>query len=159
MGGYLFIKILVVLIIIGARFAIKAARNSSSNQPFTPPQNPYQQQKNQPLNQFGLPQQPYSGQQQNPSTDPFGISQQNNQQPNQQFGNIGNAPQPNLYNESNYAHKQRITTSAEFYCMYCGKKFQSAQALKMDTCFRHPDTSILQKHVLYQGPGRPELKF
>ena len=47
-----------------------------------------------------------------------------------------------------------------YYCKYCGKKFQSVAALKMDTCFKHPKADQgLQKHELYTGMGRPNVGF
>ncbi|MEO5643998.1 MAG: hypothetical protein ABIQ40_20470 [Bacteroidia bacterium] len=52
------------------------------------------------------------------------------------------------------------TGSQNYYCMYCGKKFQSIAALKMDTCFKHPKSDKgLQKHVLYNGAGKPNIGF
>ncbi|MDQ3112415.1 MAG: hypothetical protein M3R17_21240 [Bacteroidota bacterium] len=50
--------------------------------------------------------------------------------------------------------------SQSYYCMYCGKKFQSTAALKMDTCFKHPKSDQgLQKHVMYTGAGKPNIGF
>lgn len=50
--------------------------------------------------------------------------------------------------------------SQSYYCKYCGKKFQTTAALKMDTCFKHPKSDQgLQKHVLYSGAGKPNIGF
>ncbi len=50
--------------------------------------------------------------------------------------------------------------SQSYYCMYCGKKFQTINTLKMDTCFKHPKSDRgLQKHVLYTGAGKPNIGF
>lgn len=84
-----------------------------------------------------------------PPQNPF----QNPSQPNYQntftspanFNPAGNNPPPQ---------------QPAYYCMYCGKKFQTAKALLMDTCFKHPNSEAgLQKHVLYRGPGKPNIGF
>src|ERR1044072_4916847 len=72
---------------------------------------------------------------QNPFQNPAQPNYQNTLTPPANFNPAGNNPPPQ---------------QPAYYCMYCGKKFQTAKALLMDTCFKHPNSEAgLQKHVLY----------
>lgn len=131
MTGYLALKIIIIVVAIAIRYGIKAARNSNPK-PFVPPpppSNPAQGGYQQPQNPSGSNQNP-------PSFD-------------------HNPSHPPAYSPSS----QSSTGADAYYCRFCGKKFSSVKALQMDTCFRHPDTSMLRKHELYTGPGKPNLAF
>jgi hypothetical protein len=79
------------------------------------------------------------------------------------------APTSNAFDEeqSSFSNMSTRNTNSNmgagaqsYYCMYCGKKFQSISALKMDTCFKHPKADQgLQKHVVYTGAGKPNIGF
>lgn len=129
MGNYLALKIIIVVVAIAIRYGIKAARNSNSKTFVPPPNNPMQGNYQQPQNPSGSNQNP-------PSFD-------------------HNPSHPPAYSPSS----QSSTGADAYYCRFCGKKFTSVKALQMDTCFRHPDTSMLRKHELYTGPGKPNLAF
>ena len=146
------IKIFIILAFVIIRFAVKAARSKSSSPPpfRSTPQPPAPNMKQPP------PYIPPTSQQQNPfqQSNPFqtptpppftGTS-------GDAFENFGAKPPSTKSNMSQ--------GNDAYYCKYCGKKFQSVAALKMDTCFKHPKSDAgLQKHELYTGIGRPNVGF
>lgn len=68
------------------------------------------------------------------------------------------SPVPNMSSRNTNSNMSPNVQS--YYCMYCGKRFQSTAALRMDTCFKHPKADQgLQKHVLYTGMGKPNIAF
>lgn len=40
---------------------------------------------------------------------------------------------------------------ANYYCEYCGSKFNNVRTLTAQSCIRHPDGPIKGKHKLYEG--------
>ena len=48
------------------------------------------------------------------------------------------------------------TNSRSYYCVYCGKKFNSVQALTMAYCTLHPAGSLKGKHKLYEGTEKSQ---
>src|ERR1051325_6685810 len=135
MGTYLAVKLVLILVFVVVGIIARVAKGSGS----TPAnQNRNYSQPNQvpfpPANNPIIPNPP----QVPTSGDPF-------------EQNMFSTPQTN-YNPS--------SAPQEFYCMYCGKKFGSVEALMRDTCFSHPNAGAgLQKHVLYQGAGKPNTGF
>jgi hypothetical protein len=113
---------------------------------------PYFPPAGQQQNPFGQEQNPFSFKE---STNPFPST--NNPPPfgekmDDAFTNFGAKPPSTKSNMSQ--------GNDAYYCKYCGKKFQSVAALKMDTCFKHPRADQgLQKHELYTGMGRPNVGF
>lgn len=45
---------------------------------------------------------------------------------------------------------------ANFYCEYCGAKYQSVQILTGAPCYRHPAGCNKGKHKLYEGSEKPQ---
>lgn len=45
---------------------------------------------------------------------------------------------------------------ANYYCEYCGVKYQSIQALAATTCGKHPNGSHKGRHKLYEGGEKSE---
>jgi hypothetical protein len=144
------IKIIVAVVFLAFYLIKKAAKGNTAPTKFQqPPQNtsnPFQQNPNTNQNPF----------QQNPAV---------NQNPFQQSPPPIQNPflqQPDAFSQPS----TRNTTSnmgvgsQSFYCRFCGKKFSSVENLQRDTCFKHPNSDQgLQKHVLYQGVGRPNVGF
>lgn len=151
------IYIIILVIFLVVRLIMKVAKTTSNtppprqnpnNQPMKqpPPYVPPSQQKMDDLNDF-LKTQDSSFHQRpnifNTSPPPFNGTQ---------------SPVPNM--PSRNTNSNMGAGSQSYYCMYCGKKFQSTAALRMDTCFKHPKSDQgLQKHVLYTGMGKPNIGF
>lgn len=139
LGSYLLIKLLVIIVILVVRFAVKAGRKNSSSSYVPPPNTNYN----------------YNNQQQN-YNQPYGNYPPANGYPQ-------NTPQQNGYAQHPQGYQQMPDYTSytppvsAVYCKYCGKQFQNANALRADTCFRHPDTSTLQKHEVFEGPGAPNV--
>jgi hypothetical protein len=128
------------------------------NNPFqqnTPSQNPFQQNVP-PANQFPQADNPFMP---NPPTIPSNPFQQN--QSSQGVDTFFDDNKDAFSQASTRNTNSNMGAGAQsFYCMYCGKKFQSVDALSRDTCFKHPKADMgLQKHVLYRGAGRPNVGF
>jgi hypothetical protein len=150
MATYLVVKIVLILLFALIGIIARIAKSKP-----TPPQqnysNPYNQNQN-PYQQTPPPiQNPFQQfpQNQNPTTNETDI--------NSLFDERSNS----FSNTSTRNTNSNMGVGAEsFYCMYCGKKFASRDALTKDTCFKHPNSAVgLQKHVLYQGTGRPTVGF
>lgn len=45
---------------------------------------------------------------------------------------------------------------ANFYCEYCGTKFNSATSLASSSCQRHPNGANKGKHKLYEGTEKSQ---
>ncbi|CAN5192413.1 hypothetical protein BH09BAC5_BH09BAC5_06330 [soil metagenome] len=148
------IKIFAIVAILVIRLIIMAARKKNAANATAKPQPNYNKaQMKQPppftqpssnTNPFQSTNNPFTNTPTPPSfTDPFDEKQD-------AFSNI-----PKHNTTSNMG-----VGSQNYYCMYCGKKFQTVAALKMDTCFKHPKSDQgLQKHVLYTGAGKPNIGF
>lgn len=171
-GVYVFI-VLAALVI---RFIIKIAKEK----PATPPYRPNQQQYNTPTMKQPPPFVPPSQQTSTDFSNLFEEQKSSYQQPTSpppfsstdelasEFNKLFNKPNTSQSPfDDTYANMPSRNTqsnmgagSQSYYCMYCGKKFQSTAALKMDTCFKHPKSDQgLQKHVMYMGAGRPNIGF
>ncbi len=62
-----------------------------------------------------------------------------------------------LKNPSSNQKNQNIkATSRNYYCVYCGAKFNSVQALTMANCNRHPAGGFKGKHKLYEGTEKTQ---
>jgi len=164
MRSGIYIVVLIVFVVI--RLIIKLAKNNNSTPTYKP---------NQPYNNPGSMKQPPPyvppGQQQDMNINDF----LKTQKPSfHQGANIFNTSPPpfnnpfteqqdafsNIPNHSTNTKSNMGAGSQNYYCMYCGKKFQSVASLKMDTCFKHPKADQgLQKHVLYTGMGKPNIGF
>lgn len=166
MQGAWIIKIAIVVFFLLIHFLIKAAKAKALKAgPPPPPQqnfnNPFQQTPPANQNPFQQQQNPFQ-QQQNPFQ-----QQQNPFQQNQ--SNSGSSQDGNFFDNNKDAFSQASTRndnsnmgagSQSFYCRYCGKKFSSVDMLSKDTCFKHPKSDQgLQKHVIFQGAGRPNVGF
>jgi hypothetical protein len=162
------IYIAVVVIVLVIRLIIKLAKNTSTPPSYKP---------NQPYNNPPMKQPPpYVRPSTTSSADDF-LSLFDEQKPTYQqqnpFTNSPPSPPPfnnpfteqqdafsNIPNHSINTKSNMGAGNQSYYCMYCGKKFQSVAALKMDTCFKHPKSDQgLQKHVLYTGMGKPNIGF
>jgi hypothetical protein len=155
----IYIVILVIFLIV--RLIIKVAKTANNPPPPRQNPNPY---NNPPMKQPP----PYVPPSQQPTTDfstLFEEQKSSYQSPNPFTNPVSpppfNATQDSFSNiPSRNTHSNMGAGSQSYYCMYCGKKFQSIAALKMDTCFRHPKADQgLQKHVLYTGMGKPNIGF
>jgi hypothetical protein len=175
-GVYVFI-VLAALVI---RFIIKIAKEK----PSTPPYRPNQQQYNTPSMKQPPPFVPPSQQTSTDFSNLFEEQKSSYKQPTSStppsfdvdevfssFSNLmdkqKNSPPPYNNEQDSFSNMPSRNTnsnmgagSQSYYCMYCGKKFQTTAALKMDTCFKHPKSDQgLQKHVMYMGAGRPNIGF
>ena len=45
---------------------------------------------------------------------------------------------------------------ANYYCEYCGTKYDSVRTLTTLSCYRHPDGANRGKHKLYEGSEKAE---
>jgi hypothetical protein len=161
MRSGLYIVIIIVFVVI--RLIMKLSKTNSTTN-YKP---------NQPYNNPGTMKQPppYVPQQPGMTMDDF----LKTQKPSfRESANIFNTSPPpfnnpftqeqdafsNIPNHSANTKSNMGSGSQNYYCMYCGKKFQSIASLKMDTCFKHPKADQgLQKHVLYTGMGKPNVGF
>lgn len=185
MNGAAITKIAIVVFFLLIRFIVKSAAKKAraagppptpgqnSDNPFqqnqSTNQNPFEQNQSTNQNPFQNPQNPFE-QQQNPfQSNPPAIPNPfahipKNQNPSTQETNI-----ETFFDDRKDAFSQASTRNdnsnmgagtQSFYCRYCGKKFSSVENLTRDTCFKHPNSDQgLQKHVLYQGAGRPNVGF
>lgn len=44
----------------------------------------------------------------------------------------------------------------EYYCEYCGKKFDSIRDMAINSCKKHPDGILAGSHKLYEGSTNKE---
>jgi hypothetical protein len=161
----IYVAIIVISLIV--RLIIWAAKQQKSSPPprYNPPPQPGAPMKQPP---------PYIPPSQQPEMTMSDFL--NTQKPSfEQSRNIFNTPPPftapvkDAFDEQQSSFSNMTTRNTNsnmgagaqsYYCMYCGKKFQSVSSLKMDTCFKHPKADQgLQKHVLYNGPGKPNIGF
>lgn len=177
MAPGVYIAIIIASLLI--RFVIKAAKEKSSGPP------PFKQ--NPPYNNPSMKQPPPYIPSQQPTTDfstlfeeqkssyeqkPDAFTNTNSSTPSFKDPFSENIPQQSITDlfdvqKDSYSNIPSRNTnsnmgagSQSYYCMYCGKKFQTTAALKMDTCFKHPKSDRgLQKHVLYTGMGKPNIGF
>lgn len=160
------IYIVVIVIVLILRLVIRLAKGPTNAPPFTP------NQPNQPYNNPSSMKQPppyIPPSQDNMDLSEFLKTQKPSFHESHNIFNTQPTPSSNPFNEdqSSFSNMSTRNTnsnmgagSQSYYCMYCGKKFQSTSALRMDTCFKHPKSDQgLQKHVLYTGKGKPNIGF
>ncbi len=161
------IQVTVIIAILLIRFIIKMARKQSGGTTFN---------SNPPVNNGTMKQPPpYNPSNQQQSNDVFAnlFNDQKASTASNASNPFSNTPTPPSFSDpfdekqDAFSNIPKHNTSSNmgvgsqnYYCMYCGKKFQSTAALKMDTCFKHPKSEQgLQKHVLYTGAGKPNIGF
>ena len=170
MGTAIYIAIIVAVVVIRLIIkAVKATTNTTTPYKPIPPYNnpsmkqppPYVAPSEQTPTDFSnlFDEQTPTYQQNNPfkqNTSPF-----NNSPPPPSFKDPFDEKQDAFSNIPNHNTQSNMGVgSRNYYCMYCGKKFQSTATLRMDTCFKHPKSDQgLQKHVLYTGAGKPNIGF
>ena len=165
MSPIVYFAIVIVGLLI--RFIIKTAKDKSASPPAF--------KNNPPYNNAAMKQPPpYVPPSSQPSTDfttLFDEQKSSYEQKPNAFSNPNSASpsykDPFSEQQSSFSTMSNRNTNSNmgagtqsYYCMYCGKKFQSINTLKMDTCFKHPKSDKgLQKHVLYAGAGKPNIGF